>query len=67
MFVCLLIAAVSFHYIPIDLHTLSVTTDNVGWPGTLVLVTIIIYVGFYSKSPSLEQIPQSKSETESMY
>ncbi|KAK4888608.1 hypothetical protein LTR27_012503 [Elasticomyces elasticus] len=37
-----------FHYIPIDLATLTVESDNVGWPGVLVLVTIIIYVGFYS-------------------
>ncbi len=28
--------------------TLEVESDQVGWPGTLVLVTIICYVGFYS-------------------
>lgn len=48
MSICMLIAAVSFHYIPINLSTLELETDNVGWPGTLVLVTIICYVGFYS-------------------
>ncbi|KAK5719445.1 hypothetical protein LTR15_007969 [Elasticomyces elasticus] len=48
MSICMLIAAVAFHYIPIDLATLTVESDNVGCPGVLVLVTIIIYVGFYS-------------------
>ena len=48
MAICLLLAAISFHYIPIDNHTLVVQTDNVGWPGTLVLVCIIVYVAFYS-------------------
>lgn len=48
MAICMLIAAVSFHYIPINLSTLELESDNVGWPGTLVLVTIICYVGFYS-------------------
>ena len=48
MSICMMIAAVSFSYIPIDLRTLEVTTDNVGWAGTLVLVVIILYVGFYS-------------------
>lgn len=48
MSICMLIAAVSFSYIPIDLSTLEVESDQVGWPGTLVLVTIICYVGFYS-------------------
>ena len=48
MAICLLLAAVSFHYIPIDNHTLVVQTDKVGWPGTLVLVCIIVYVAFYS-------------------
>jgi SP family myo-inositol transporter-like MFS transporter 13 len=48
MSICMLIAAVSFSYIPINLSTLEVESDQVGWPGTLVLVTIICYVGFYS-------------------
>lgn len=48
MAICMLIAAVSFHYIPINLSTLTVETSDVGWPGVLVLVTIIVYVGFYS-------------------
>jgi len=48
MSICMLIAAVSFSYIPINLSTLEVESDTVGWPGTLVLVTIICYVGFYS-------------------
>jgi SP family myo-inositol transporter-like MFS transporter 13 len=48
MSICMLIAAVSFSYIPIDLATLEVESTQIGWPGTLVLVTIICYVGFYS-------------------
>lgn len=48
MAICMLIAAIAFNYIPIDLATLEVTDSSVGWPGTLVLVTIICYVGFYS-------------------
>ena len=48
MSICMLIAAVSFNYIPIDLATLEVESSQIGWPGTLVLVTIICYVGFYS-------------------
>ena len=47
MSICMLIAAVSFHYIPIN-HNLVLETDHVGWPGVLVLVTIICYVAFFS-------------------
>lgn len=47
MSICMLIAAVSFHYIPIN-HDLVLESDAVGWPGTLVLVTIICYVAFFS-------------------
>ncbi|KAK4543391.1 hypothetical protein LTR36_005534 [Oleoguttula mirabilis] len=48
MSICMMIAAVAFHYIPIDTHTLTVESGSVGWPGILVLVTIILYVAFYS-------------------
>lgn len=48
MCICLVVAAVSFAYIPIDLHTLEVQSDNIGWPGMLLIVVIIIFVGFYS-------------------
>jgi SP family myo-inositol transporter-like MFS transporter 13 len=48
MAICMLVAAVAFHYIPIDLDTLTLQTETVGWPGTLVLVTIIIYVACFS-------------------
>ncbi|KAL2436833.1 Myo-inositol transporter 1 [Exophiala dermatitidis] len=47
MSVCMLIAAVSFHYIPLN-HNLELETDHVGWPATLVLVTIVCYVAFFS-------------------
>ena len=40
MFICLLIAAISFHYIPIDTHTLEVQSDEVGWPGYLLIAKI---------------------------
>jgi MFS transporter, SP family, solute carrier family 2 (myo-inositol transporter), member 13 len=48
MSICLMIAAIVFHWIPIDLDTLTLETDSVGWPGILLLVTIIVFVGFYS-------------------
>ena len=48
MTVCLVVAAVSFAYIPIDLHTLEVQSDNIGWPGMLLIAVIILFVGFYS-------------------
>jgi SP family myo-inositol transporter-like MFS transporter 13 len=48
MAVCLVVAAVSFAYIPIDLHTLEVQSDNIGWPGMLLIAVIILFVGFYS-------------------
>jgi SP family myo-inositol transporter-like MFS transporter 13 len=47
MSICMLIAAVSFHYIPIS-KDLVVQSDHVGWPGTLVLVTIVVYVACFS-------------------
>jgi SP family myo-inositol transporter-like MFS transporter 13 len=48
MGVCLVIAAVSFLYIPIDLHTLEVQSNSIGWPGTVLIITIICYVACYS-------------------
>lgn len=48
MTICLAIAAISFHYIPIDRHTLEVQSDEIGWPGYLLIVIIICFVGFYS-------------------
>lgn len=48
MVVCLVIAATSFAYIPIDLHTLEVQSDSIGWPGIVLIVTIICFVAFYS-------------------
>ncbi|KIX05643.1 uncharacterized protein Z518_03615 [Rhinocladiella mackenziei CBS 650.93] len=38
MLVCLLLAAISFHWVPIDRETLQVTSDNLGWSAILVLV-----------------------------
>lgn len=47
MGICMLIAAVSFHYIPVS-KDLVLLTDNVGWPGIVLLICIILYVAFYS-------------------
>ena len=44
MSVCLVIAAVSFSYIPINLKTLEVESDDIGWPGMLLIVVIIIFI-----------------------
>ncbi|KAH7132465.1 general substrate transporter [Dendryphion nanum] len=48
MVVCLVIAAVSFSYIPINTHTLEVQSDSIGWPGIVLIITIICFVAFYS-------------------
>lgn len=47
MAICMLLAAIAFHYIPIS-KDLVVETTNIGWPGVLVLVCIIAYVAFFS-------------------
>ncbi|PSS22216.1 hypothetical protein M430DRAFT_99142 [Amorphotheca resinae ATCC 22711] len=43
----LIIAAVAFHWIPIN-HDLTLQTTQIGWPAYVVLVSMIIYVMFYS-------------------
>ncbi|TIA43509.1 general substrate transporter [Aureobasidium pullulans] len=48
MAICMLIAAVSFHYIPINAKTLELTRDVTGWPAIMVLICIICYVAFFS-------------------
>ncbi|KAF2737841.1 general substrate transporter [Polyplosphaeria fusca] len=48
MTVCLVIAAVSFSFIPINLKTLEVESNEIGWPGMALIVTIICFVAFYS-------------------
>ncbi|KAF4921971.1 Myo-inositol transporter 1 [Colletotrichum viniferum] len=40
--VCLDIAAIAFRWIPLDLNTLELKTQEVGWPAILVLVSMII-------------------------
>ena len=47
MSICMGVAAVAFHYIPIN-HDLVLESDNVGWAGIVVLVTIICYVACFS-------------------
>ena len=48
MSICMMIAAVAFSYIPINTATLELETANPGWAGTLVIVTIVAYVAFFS-------------------
>lgn len=43
----LAVAAVVFHWIPVN-HDLTLETTNVGWPAYVVPVCMICYVGFYS-------------------
>jgi SP family myo-inositol transporter-like MFS transporter 13 len=43
----LTLAAVAFHWIPIN-HDLSLATTEVGWPAYMVLACMILYVAFYS-------------------
>ncbi|TVY28268.1 Myo-inositol transporter [Lachnellula hyalina] len=43
----LVIAAVAFHWIPIN-HDLSLKSNKVGWPADVVLASMVIYVAFYS-------------------
>lgn len=45
---CLVIAAIAFRWIPINLDTLEITTDTIGWPTYLVLVMMILFVAFYA-------------------
>jgi SP family myo-inositol transporter-like MFS transporter 13 len=45
---CLALAAIVFKWIPLDLHTLELTTDHVGWPAYIVLVSMILFVAFYA-------------------
>lgn len=47
MCISLVIAAVAFSYIPIS-DDLTLETRTIGWPGILVLVTIICYVAFFA-------------------
>jgi SP family myo-inositol transporter-like MFS transporter 13 len=48
MGLALVVAAVCFKYIPIN-HDLSLASDaKIGWPAIVVLVSMVIFVGFYS-------------------
>ncbi|KAI6802370.1 myo-inositol transporter [Hortaea werneckii] len=46
--VCLVLAAIAFHWVPMDHKTLELTSDVVGWPAILVLVAMILFVAFYA-------------------
>jgi SP family myo-inositol transporter-like MFS transporter 13 len=45
---CLVVAAVAFSYIPINLATLEVESNEIGWPGIVLIITIICFVAAYS-------------------
>lgn len=48
MAICMLIAAVAFHWIPVSGELVLDESKAVGWAGILVLVTIVCYVAFFS-------------------
>lgn len=48
MAICMMVAAVAFSYIPVNTKTLELETDQVGWPGPVVLAAIICYVACFS-------------------
>jgi SP family myo-inositol transporter-like MFS transporter 13 len=48
MAICMMVAAITFRYIPVNTATLELETTNVGWAGTVVLVAIICYVACFS-------------------
>lgn len=60
MSVALAIVAVAFRFIPINLSTLALETDNAGWAGVLVLVMIVVFVAFYASG--LGCIPWTANE-----
>lgn len=47
MALALAAAAISFHWIPINQATLTVTTSKFGWPEIVMLVSLIIFVAAY--------------------
>ncbi|KAF5657786.1 putative ITR1-inositol permease [Fusarium heterosporum] len=47
MGLALIVAAVCFKYIPIN-HDLTLASTEIGWPAIVVLVSMVIFVGFYS-------------------
>ncbi|EON62414.1 hypothetical protein W97_01636 [Coniosporium apollinis CBS 100218] len=56
----LVIAAVAFHWIPIDTETLELQTEDAGWAGIVVLVAIIIFVASYATG--LGNVPWTANE-----
>lgn len=46
--VFLVVAAIAFHWIPIDRDTLELTEGSFGWPAIVVLVSMILFVAFYA-------------------
>ena len=56
----LILVAIAFHYIPIDLATLELETDQAGWAGIVVLVAIIVYVASYATA--LGNVPWTANE-----
>lgn len=60
MSLSLTLAAIAFHYIPINNHTLELETDQAGWAGIVVLVAIILFVASYATG--LGNVPWTANE-----
>ncbi|KAE8334656.1 hypothetical protein BDV24DRAFT_172181 [Aspergillus arachidicola] len=50
MLLCLslVVASVAFHWIPVNHDLTAVETREMGWPDILLLVSLIVYIAFYS-------------------
>ncbi|QMW35557.1 hypothetical protein G4B84_011048 [Aspergillus flavus NRRL3357] len=44
----LVVASVAFHWIPVNHDLTAVETREMGWPNILLLVSLIVYIAFYS-------------------
>lgn len=47
MSAALAVAAIAFHWIPLDRETLALTTDTLGWPEIVMLVSLILFVACF--------------------
>ncbi|QRD91991.1 myo-inositol transporter [Aspergillus flavus] len=48
MCLSLVVASVAFHWIPVNHDLTAVETREMGWPNILLLVSLIVYIAFYS-------------------
>ncbi|RFU32759.1 hypothetical protein B7463_g3576, partial [Scytalidium lignicola] len=47
MSAALAVAAIAFHWIPLDRKTLDLTTNTLGWPEIVMLVSLILFVACF--------------------